>query len=262
MSRPLELAALLGVLVLIPAPISAQSLADRTADLTTQEGFVTLHWDEGEGALLLEIDRLDEDFLYLQSLATGLGSNRMGLDRGEIGSEYIGRFERSGPRVHFVLQNPGFRALENRTEALARSVEESFPTSTVASWTIVAEADGRVLVDATDFFLQDVIGVADDLGDAGQGSFSVDPERSRIHLPRTKAFPENTEVEAALTFAGTDPGVEVRRHTPDGRSLTLRQHHSSSSYPTTASSRGPSTPASGSSPSPSSTSGSPSTRST
>lgn len=218
--------AVVGTFVSMPAPASAQTLADRTADLTTQDGFVTLHWDEGEGALLLEIDRLDEDFLYLQSLATGLGSNRMGLDRGEIGSEYIGRFERVGPKVHFVLQNPGFRARENRTEALVRSVEESFPTSTVASWTVVAEADGRVLVDATDFFLQDVMGVADDLGDASQGSFRVDADRSRIHLPRTKAFPENTEVEAALTFAGTDPGVEVRRHTPDGRSLTLRQHHS------------------------------------
>ncbi|MDX1647994.1 MAG: zinc-dependent metalloprotease [Longimicrobiales bacterium] len=207
-------------------PAEAQSISERTADLDTQQGFVTLHWDADEGALLLQIHRLGEDFLYLRSLATGVGSNRLGLDRGEIGSEFIGRFERVGPKVHFVLQNPGFRAHRNRTEALVRSVEESFPTSTVASWEVMAADGDAVLVDATDYFLQDAFGVAADLRRAGQGTFRVDADRSRIHLPRTKAFPENTEVEAALTFAGEDPGSEVRRHTPDGRSLTLRQHHS------------------------------------
>jgi hypothetical protein len=194
--------------------------------MESQDGFIPLHWDAETGRLFLEITRLNEDFLYLQSQATGLGSNRLGLDRGMIGSEHIARFERVGPKVHFVLTNTGFRAEEGRTEALARSVEESFTTSTVASWDIVAEDGDAVLVDATDFFYEDVMGIADRLRGAGQGTFRVDADRSRIHLPRTKAFPENTEVEATLTFAGTDPGPEVRRHTPDGRSLTLREHHS------------------------------------
>jgi len=208
------------------APVSAQSISESTDGMDTQRGFITLHWDGEGGRLLLEIDRLDEDFLYLQSQATGIGSNRLGLDRGMIGAEHIARFERVGPKVHFVLQNAGFRADVNRTDALERSVEESFATSTLASWEIVAEEDGRVLVDATAFFYEDVMAIGDRLRGAGQGTFRVDPERSRIHLPRTKAFPQNTEVEAALTFAGTDPGGEVNRHTPDGRSLTLREHHS------------------------------------
>ena len=209
-----------------PTPTAAQSIADYTAAMDSQDGFIPLHWDPATGRLHLEIRRLDEDFLYLQSQATGIGSNRLGLDRGQIGSEYIARFERVGPKVHFVLVNTGFRAEEGRTEALERSVEESFTTSTLASWEIVAEADGTLLVDGTDFFFQDVVGIAERLRGAGQGTFRVDPDRSRIHLPRTRAFPENTEVEATLTFAGTDPGPEIRRHTPDGRSLTLREHHS------------------------------------
>ncbi len=213
-------------LIVLTAPVGAQSISEFTAGMESQAGFIPLHWDPGEGKLFLEVGRLGEDFLYLQSLATGLGSNRLGLDRGMIGAEHIARFERVGPRVHFVLQNPGFRAATNRTEALVRSVEESFPTSTVASWEIVASEDERVLVDATTFFLEDVMAVADRLRGAGQGTFRVDAARSRIHPERTKAFPENTEVEAALTFAGSDPGPEVRGHTPDGRSLTLREHHS------------------------------------
>lgn len=214
------------LLLALPSRAPAQSIAEHTGGMEGQDGFVTLHWDDVDGTLFLEIERLGEDFLYLRSLATGVGSNRLGLDRGMIGGEYIGRFERVGPKVHFVLQNPSFRAVTDRTEALARSVEESFPTSTVASWEIVAQEDGTVLVDATDYFLQDAMAVAARLQAAGQGSFRVDADRSRIHMPRTKAFPDNTEVEAALTFAGDRPGGEIRQHTPDGRSLTLRQHHS------------------------------------
>jgi hypothetical protein len=214
-------------LILAPAaPAPAQTIAEHTDGMASQDGFVSIHWDAAEGRVLLEIDRLGEDFLYLQSLATGVGSNRLGLDRGMIGAEHIARFERVGPKVHFVLRNPAFRADRNRTDALVRSVEESFPTSTAASWEIVASEGERVLVDATPFFLEDVMGVADRLQRTGQGTFRVDAARSRIHLERTKAFPENTEIEAALTFAGTNPGPEVLRHTPDGRSLTLREHHS------------------------------------
>jgi len=226
-NRTLIVAALTFAL-LVPSQrrAAAQSISEYAAGMDSQDGFIPLHWDHETGRLLLEIRRFDEDFLYLQSQATGIGSNRLGLDRGMIGSEHIARFERVGPKVHFVLQNPGFRAEEGRTDALERSVEESFATSTVASWEIVAEEAGAVLVDATTFFYEDVTGIADRLRRAGQGTFRVDAGRSRIHLPRTKAFPENTEVEATLTFAGTDPGPEIRRHTPDGRSLSLREHHS------------------------------------
>ena len=206
--------------------VSAQSIVEYTAGMERQEGFVPLHWDAEQGRLLLEVGPLNEQFLYLQSLATGLGSNDLGLDRGEIGDVHIARFERVGPKVHFVLQNPAFRADVNRTDALARSVDESFPTSTVASWEILATDQGRLLVDATAFFLEDVMGVAADIEGDDEGSFRVDPSRSRIHLPRTRAFPDNTEVEAALTFAGAEPGPEIRRHTPDPRSITLREHHS------------------------------------
>ncbi|HUH13837.1 MAG TPA: zinc-dependent metalloprotease, partial [Longimicrobiales bacterium] len=209
----------------LPGPAATQTgIAAATRALDSQDGYFPLHWDAQRGRLLLEIPRLDEDFLYLTSLATGVGSNALGLDRGEIMDEAIARFQRVGPRVLLVLQNPGFRAQRSATEALRRSVEESFPTSIVGSFDIVAEEGGRVLVDATAFFLRDAIDLTASL--ANQGGFRLEPQRSAIWLPRTRAFPENTEVEAALTFTSDRPGPEIRRHTPDGRSLTVRQHHS------------------------------------
>jgi hypothetical protein len=217
----------LASLLLLPVGATAQeSVEAYTAAMESQDGFVSLHWDAAEGRLLLEVTRLGQDFLYLQSLATGVGSNALGLDRGMIGGEYIARFERVGPKVFLTLQNPSFRVERARTEALARSVEESFPTSRVAAFDIVAEEDGRLLVDGTPFFLQDVMGVIQRLQSADQGTFRLDSSRSSIFLGRSKAFPENTEVEASLTLSSDRPGPEIRQHTPAGGSLTIRQHHS------------------------------------
>lgn len=215
------------VMLLTGSPVAAAqpSIAQVTKGLEKRDGYFPLYWDAAKGRLLLEIPRLGEEFLYLPSLATGLGDEALELDRGMIGEAKIGRFERAGPKVLFVLQNPKFRAT-GENEALARSVDESFPTSTVAAFDVLAEEGGRLLVDATPYFLTDVMDLAGALRRARQGRFSLDRERSAIHLPRTKAFPNNTEVEASLTFASDTPGARVREHSPDARAITLRQHHS------------------------------------
>ena len=217
----------LALLLLAAPPAAAQEpFPDATEGLDRQEGFFPLYHDPGEGRLLMEVPEDGPEFLYLVSQATGIGSDDLGLDRGEIGSEYLARFERSGDRVFLTLQNPEFRAAADPDPELRRSVEESFPTSRIGSLEVLAEEDGRLLVDATPLFFRDAVGIAGDLADEGEGSFEVDEARSTIHAPRTKAFPENTEVEAALTWSSEDPGPEVRGHTPDGRALTLRLHHS------------------------------------
>ena len=202
------------------------TIAEYTEGMDAQPGYFPLYWDDRGGRLFLEVGRWDEQFLYLTSLATGVGSNALGLDRGNIQSAYLAHFERVGPKVLLVLDNPGFRAETDPTAALVRSVEESFPTSTLGGFTAVAEEGGRALVDVTSFFLRDAVGVAARLQRANQGSYGLDASRSAIFLPRTRAFPENTEVEASLTFQSDRPGGEVQRHTPDGRAVTLRQHHS------------------------------------
>src|SRR5439155_1173823 len=61
-------------------------------------------------------------------------------------------------------------------------------------------------------------------GGAGQGSYQLDRDRSAIYLPRTKGFPENTEIEASRTFTTDQPGRRARQHAPDARAITLRQH--------------------------------------
>ncbi len=225
------LPALLAALASWPASGLAQappSIAERTAGMERRPGLLPLHWDAATGTLWMEIARLDQDLLYVRSLAAGVGSNDIGLDRGQLGATALVRFERIGPRVLMVQPNQRFRVdTDNPDEA--RALDEAFATSVLWGFAIEAETDGRVLVDVTPFLLRDAHGVADRL----PGTYRLDESRSAVHLPRTKGFPRNTELEARLTFTG-DPGGggpgfgrgSLGAVAPTARAVTVRQHHS------------------------------------
>ena len=203
-----------------------KSFSELTRGLQKLDGFFPLYWDAEQGKLLLEIARFDTEFLYQVSLPTGVGSNPLGLDRDQLGDTHVVRFERSGPKVLLVEGNYRYRAITN-DEAERRAVEESFARSVLWGFKVEASDGGRVLVDATDFFLHDAHGVVDRLRESNQGKFKPDESRSAIYLPRTKVFPKNTEVEATLTLTTEDtPGQLVRDTTPSPQSLTVREHHS------------------------------------
>jgi hypothetical protein len=165
------------------------------------DGYFPLYWEERTGSLYLEIPRFESEFLYTTGLAAGLGSNDIGLDRGQQGQGRVVHFERVGPRVFLVQGNQNFRSTSaNPAERL--SVADSFAKSTLWGFPVAAESRGRVLVDASDFFLRDGHGAAGGLG----SGYRVDRTRSAFHMARTKAFPKNTEVEVTLTFISESTG--------------------------------------------------------
>lgn len=189
------------------------------------DGFLPLYWNEEDGKIWLEIDRLDEELLHYTSLPAGLGQNDIGLNRGDLGPSHVVVFRRVGPRVLMVEPNYGFRAVtDNPMER--RSVEDGFPTSVHWGFEVEAQTEDRVLVDATDFFLRDWHDVVGTLRRTNQGTWRLESSRSAIHLPRTKAFPENTEVELTLTFTSDQPGGLSRSVSATSGILTVRQHHS------------------------------------
>ena len=209
-----------------PVPQAAPEPAKPGPSLTKLDGFIPLQWDESSGKLLMEITRFNEELIWQVSLASGVGSNPIGLDRSQLGATHLIRFERVGPRVLMVEPNTAFRALSNDASE-RRAVEQSFAASILAGFTVHSTTANGVLVDATEFFLSDAHGVARRLRDAQQGNYSLDRNRSAIYLPRTKAFPKNTEVEATLTFATNDrPGALIRGVTPTPEIVSVRQHHS------------------------------------
>lgn len=216
---------------LVSAPaIAAPAARPPGAAPERMDGFLPLVWDAAKGRILMEVPAFDSDILYYVSAASGGGSVELPLDRGILTTAVI-RFQRAGPRVLVVEVNTDYRATTG-TAATAEGVADSFPTSVIASLPIESTAGGKVLVDGTALFMRDAAGIEAAMKRANQGSFKFDTARSAFHMPRTKAFPENSEVEVIATFAGDGPGALVRNVTPDPRSLTLRIHHSFLQAPT------------------------------
>ena len=202
-----------------------QTISGLTARLQKIDGFIPLYWDGATGRLWMEISRFDEEFLYQISLPAGVGSNPIGLDRGQLGAGAVVAFERIGAKVLLVQPNYRYRALSDDA-AERRAVADSFARSVLWGFRVEASEGGRILVDATAFFVRDAHGVAERLRGSRQGSFRFDEGRSAIHLPRTKGFPLNTEVESIVTLVGEDAGPLLRSVTPSPQAVTVRQHHS------------------------------------
>ncbi len=204
---------------------SLPSIAAKTGTMAAHAGFLNFFWDEASGKLWLRIDKWNEELLYINSLSAGVGSNDIGLDRGQLGESRVVKFERVGPKVLLIQPNYRYRAVsKNAAERL--SVEQAFAQSVLWGFEVGAVSGESVLVDATDFFLQDAHDVEGRLKRTEQGSYHLDDSRSAIYLPRTKNFPRNTEVEATLTFTGDSPGEWISSVAPTPRAVTVRQHHS------------------------------------
>jgi hypothetical protein len=221
---------LLFLFILIPAFSFAQGLPgieEKTKGFKKYEGYLDFYWDENTGKIWLVINKLDSEILYQVSLPAALGSNDIGLDRGLQGDTRIIKFSRTGRKILMVQPNYNFRAVTN-DKAEQRTVEQSFAQSTIWGFTVEAESNGSVLVDATDFLLRDAMKVSSHIRGMRQGNYSLDKTRSVIYLPRTKNFPQNTEMETTITFINNDgdAGGFVQSVTPSSEAITLRVHHS------------------------------------
>ncbi len=201
------------------------TIQEKTAGMKEYSGFFTFYWDAREGKIWLQIDKLDSEFLFVNSLAHGVGSNDIGLDRGQIGDERVVEFVRSGPKILMLEPNYNFRATRG-DEAARRAVREAFAQSVLWGFKVGAESGDTVLVDATDFFLHDWHQVVQTLRGEKQGNYTLDPGRSAIFMPCTKNFPDNSEFEAILTYTGDNPGNYVIEVVPSPDLMTVHEHYS------------------------------------
>jgi hypothetical protein len=203
----------------------AVTLKQLTAKNELQQGFVGQIFDEKNGKLYLKVDNLDSEFIYQTSLPQGLGSNDIGLDRGQLSDVRLVEFNRVGNKLLLIQKNTQYRAIsENKNES--ESVEDAFASAVLWSFPIVEVNKQWLLVDASDFILQDSHGVVRKLKQRKQGNFKLDQSRSAIYLPRTKSFPDNTELEARITFTSDKPGNFIKQAAIDANVISLRTHHS------------------------------------
>ncbi|MET0555137.1 MAG: DUF5117 domain-containing protein, partial [Vicinamibacteria bacterium] len=207
------------------APVPPPTIAAKVEGLERRAGFLDLYWDAVAGRLYAAV-RPGEELLHQTTLSHGLGSNPVGLDRGQLGPTRLVAFERRGPTVLLVQRNLRFQAIDG-SPAERGAVESSFARSVIWGGKVAAEEGGRVLVDVTSLVLSDAHGIAAQLRDTEQGDYAIDDARSAVDPAFCRAFPKNSEAEADLTFvARAKAGRLVASVTPTAAAVTVRVRHS------------------------------------
>ncbi|MCE7041631.1 zinc-dependent metalloprotease [Dyadobacter sp. CY312] len=214
---------------------SVASIASVTENLKKHEGFFNFYYDEKTGKVLLEIDKMDQEFLYFSSLSNGVGNG--GPERGQASSA-IAKFVKVGAKVLLIEPVYNYRAItENRDEI--KSVESSFAKSVIWGFTPVATDGNKTLIDLTPFIVRDSQNMAARLGVRGSlgpvsvqpvsngGTYRMDDSRSVVYIENTKNFPKNTEFEALITFTGGAPGGgRGPGLAPDPGAVSVNMHQS------------------------------------
>lgn len=193
----------------------------------TFTGFFDFSYEESLGKITLDVPQsmIDEEFIYVNSLSAGIGSNDIGLDRGQIGKNRIVKFIKAGNKIMLMEPNYRYRALTDN-ELERKATEEAFASSVLFGFEIVNTTGNIHKIDLTPFVLRDAHGVANRLKQSNQGTYKMDKSRSAIWLDRTKSFPDNSEFEGLITFTGDGTGDWIQSVTPDAESVTVRVHHS------------------------------------
>ncbi|MEZ9139742.1 MULTISPECIES: zinc-dependent metalloprotease [unclassified Shewanella] len=186
-------------------------------------GFINFYYQNKSGELFLEAQKLNQPFLMITSLPHGVGSNDIGLDRGQLGETRMVQFERQGPFILLKQLNTFYRASsDNPAEQLA--VKEAFAESVLWRGKVL---DGKTpLVSVNDLVLNDLHGVGQRFADTKQGHYSLDTSRSVIMEEGIKSFEKNADVDVLLTFTSNKEGEQVRQVTPDGKFVSVRMRYS------------------------------------
>ena len=101
---------LIGFAFLSLTKVSAQ-FSEKKKDFVKYEGLYDFYYDESQDKIYLEVNDLHKEFLYVYSLSSGIGSNDIGLDRGQLGNEQVVFFKKAGNKLLLVQPNLKYRAI-------------------------------------------------------------------------------------------------------------------------------------------------------
>jgi len=194
-------------------------------DLQKFDGFFNFHYSDDEGKIYMEVDKLNTEFLFVHALSTGVGSNDIGLDRGQLGDGVVVKFIKSGNTLLLMQPNQRYRAnTDNQLEK--KSIEQAFAKSVLFGFPIKETKGSTYVIDFTPFLMLDTHGVANRLKRGKEGTYKIEKSRSTLWMENTKAFPKNVEFESLLTFVGQPTGRNLRTVAPDANSFSVIQHYS------------------------------------
>jgi len=213
----------ISILLLWVSVSFSQSFSEKK--LENFKGYFNFFYEESQDKMFLEVKNLNQEFLYVSSLSSGVGSNDIGLDRGQLGGERVVKFIKAGNKLLLVQPNQDYRAITNN-ELERKSIEQAFAKSVLFGFKIIETKNDSFIIEITPFLMQDTHGVSNRLKRSNEGMYKLDLSKSALNMERTKAFPKNVEFDVILTFKGQPTGRNLRSVTPTASLVTVTQHHS------------------------------------
>ena len=212
-------------LFIINLSFAQNKIKESNNNVINFKGFFNFSYSENKDKIYLEVNSLNKKFLYVSALSQGVGSNDIGLDRGQLGVRKIVFFKKAGNKL--LLIEPNLKYIAETSNFLEKkSVDEAFAKSVLHGFKIIDYKNGKYKIDITPFLLKDRHGITKRLVDRNQGEYIIDKSMSSINLDRTKAFEKNVEFDVLLTFVGNAEGNFIKSVTPSSNNLTVFQHHS------------------------------------
>lgn len=121
---------IVALFTLTAVALRAETIAAKTAGMQKFGGYFPMYWDAKSGTWL-EVDKFEQEFLYVVSLAAGVGQTTSGLIAANLARHGWCALSGSGRRFCWSIatyRNYGFPAVtQNRDER--RAVEEAFAQS-------------------------------------------------------------------------------------------------------------------------------------
>src|SRR5690606_3962678 len=206
--------------------------AELTRGATARTGFFDTYQKGDNLYLAVPKDRLGQDFLLAFEISQGVGA--AGLFGGTMLNIFEGAIvalERHGDRV-FLVRRP-HRYVAPEGSAVARAVDLSYTPSVLESARIESiREDSAVVININDWILSDLSAVGERVngaisrpGQQGRANF----DRQRSYIESVKAFPDNLNLRARLTFRPSSPAP--LRTVPDSRYVSLGIHYSFARLP-------------------------------
>jgi hypothetical protein len=199
-----------------------------TKDATVKKGWFTLYQKRENLYLEIQPNQLELPILAILSLSRGIG--RDFILGGLPVTDKLVRFHRTGDRVLLIEDNTRFTAPKG--SPIEKAKDLSFGESVLASFKIESEQDSSkaLLIDLASLVVSDMSDMAEGMRQSFNGkSMRFDKERSAVQ--GVKAFPENVEIEALLTYAPNDRTNYGLNTVPDDRFVGIGMHYSFSKLP-------------------------------
>ena len=91
--------------------VQSQDNYNSDNDYEKYTGLFDFYYDKDNDKIYLEVTNLEKEFLYVYSLSNGVGSNDIGLDRGQLGNEQVVYFKKAGNKLLLIQPNTKYRAI-------------------------------------------------------------------------------------------------------------------------------------------------------